>query len=132
MSHALPFTLLLAVLAVTVAAPAQAASSAVCEAMLTDIDLARASLHEYDRALAEIDAERRDLVAAQSGVDRRLVGAHGRAMLQLRAQRDGMALELTLIDSLRPDIASQAAALRETIDHDERGYIACIEAELGP
>lgn len=131
MRHALLFTSVFVLVALVAPAPVHAGRSAVCEAMLSDIDLARQSLHEYDRALAEIDGERRNLVAAQAGLDRRLVGEHGRTMLQLRARRDQMALELTLIDTLRPDIASQAAALRETIDRDERGYIACIEAELG-
>jgi hypothetical protein len=52
-------------------------------------------------------------------------------MFTLRAERDAMIHELTMIDELRPDVAAQLDALREQIEQSERGYIACIETTIG-
>lgn len=113
------------------AGQAQANTATQCAAMLEDVESARTSLDEYETSLVRLDAERRVLVSELAALDAKLVGTSGKTMLALRAERDALAVELTLVDALRPDIVAQRDALRDQIEQSERGYIACIETSIG-
>jgi len=109
---------------------AQANTAAHCAVMLEDVETARTSLEGYDASIVSLDAERQTLVSELAVLDAKLVGATGKAMLGLRAQRDALAVELTLVDGLRPDIVAQRDALQAAIDQSERGYIVCVESSI--
>ena len=109
---------------------AQAATAAHCAVMLEDLQSARASLDGYDATIATIDAERQTLVSDLAVLDAKLVGTTGKAVLELRARRDALATDLTLLDDLRPDIVAQRDALQAEVEQSERGYIVCIEASI--
>ena len=116
----------------TLAGHAQAQQTQTqCAAMLDGVELAQSSADAYATSLAQMDAERTELTQGIAALDARLVGATGKRMFTLRAERDAMIEELTVIDELRPDVAAQLDALREQIEQSERGYIACIETTIG-
>lgn len=115
----------------TLAGDAQATTATHCAAMLDEVEDARTSLDEYDASLLELAAERTELTTEIAALDARIVRATGKVMMSLRAERDAAALELTLVDTLQPEIVAQTEALRATIDASERGYIACIETLVG-
>jgi hypothetical protein len=116
----------------TLAGQAQAQQTQTqCAAMLDGVELAQTSADAYATSLAQMDAERTELVAGIAALDAQLVGTAGKRMFTLRAERDAMIQELTMIDELRPDVAAQLDALREQIEQSERGYIACIETTIG-
>ena len=116
----------------TLAGHAQAQQTQTqCAAMLDGVELAHSSADAYATSLAQMDAERTELTQGIAALDARLVGTTGKRMFTLRAERDAMIEELTMIDELRPDVAAQLDALREQIEQSERGYIACIETTIG-
>lgn len=109
---------------------AQATTAAHCAVMLEDVQSARASLDGYDTSIAALDAERQTLVSELAVLDATLVGTTGKRMLELRAKRDALATDLTMLDDLRPDIVAQRDALQAEVDQSERGYIVCIEGSI--
>jgi predicted nucleic acid-binding Zn-ribbon protein len=114
------------------ATAAASSSAAQCDAMLGDVETARETLDQLERSLAEVDAERAELVEQIAGLAHQLVAAQakGHATLALRAEQDALQLEVSLIDDVRPQILAQLDALRSSVDASERSYIACIETVI--
>ncbi|HWB76822.1 MAG TPA: hypothetical protein VG755_17770 [Nannocystaceae bacterium] len=122
-------TLVLGLTAFTGSASANT-TAAQCEAMLGDVAGAREALASLEQSLVDVDAERVELVAAIASVEKKIAKAKGHAMLSLRAELDGLTVELNLVDELRPELVRQIEGLRTDIDATERGYISCIETVI--
>lgn len=118
-------------------APAQAAqqNAAQCEAMLDDVEIARLSLDQMEVTLTELETESADLEQRilELQVEIRFAKVGGNASL---AKKLGVQLETALqdraaVEQLRPDIAAQVNALRDSVAATERQYIQCVESLIG-
>jgi phage shock protein A len=118
------------------ARPAQAEklTAAQCQTMLESADDARISLESMEGVLAELEAEVAgyETRILELQVDIRFAKMSGNDKLakKLAKEKAGVEKDLLAAETLRPDIAAQVAALRETVDSADHQYIACIEQTL--
>ena len=126
------FTLLATLVA---AAPAHAAeSTARCDAMLEDADLARTSLEQMELTLADLQSEKATLeqriLELQVDIRFAKVGGNDKVAKKLAAELKATEKQLGFVEELRPSIEAQVIALRDSVSSTEREYIACIESTI--
>lgn len=107
-------------------------TAAQCEAMLGDVEGAREALASLEQSLVDVDAERVELTHGIAALEKKIekAKAKGHSTMGLRAELDGLTIELNLVDELRPELVRQIDGLRTDIDATERGYISCIETVI--
>jgi hypothetical protein len=115
-------------------AQAETTTAAQCNAMLEDADDARVSLDQMELTLADLDAEAAALelrvLELQTDIRFARVGGNDKAVKTLKAELAGVEKDLLFVETLRPDIAGQVAALRDIVSKTDHAYIACIEQTI--
>ena len=110
-------------------------NAATCEAMLDDVEIARLSLEQMEVTLAELETESADLQQRilELQVDLRFakVAGNDKLVKKLSAELETAVADRAAVEQLRPDIAAQVAALRESVGTTERQYIQCVESLIG-
>ena len=116
-------------------AQAQQTSAAQCNAMLESADDARTSLAQMETTLAELEADAAAFTQRilELQVDLRFarVAGNDKLVKTLSAELETAVADRATVEQLRPDIAAQVAALRESVGTTERQYIQCVESLIG-
>lgn len=125
---------LLALVGVVPTAQAQKLSAAQCNAMLETADDARTSLAQMETTLAELEAESaafsQRILELQVDIRFAKMGGNDKQVRKLTAEKAQVEKDLEFVELLRPDIAAQVAALRESVATADHDYIACIEQTI--
>jgi len=115
-------------------AQAQQTSAAQCNAMLESADDARTSLAQMETTLAELEADAaaftQRILELQVDIRFARVAGNTKVVRRLETELKTVEQDLQFVETLRPDIATQVAALRETVDSADHQYIACIEQTI--
>lgn len=120
-------------IALSVATPARAAQTEqTCVDALLQIEDARSALDGLQAAVDNAKADRETLTSRVAELDAEIAYAIGdkKTIAKLRAQRAKVTGEIETIDTLLPPIEQQRDVLAAEVEQVERGYIACVEANL--
>jgi hypothetical protein len=125
---------LVALVAVVRPAQAEQNTAAQCNAMLETADDARISLTQMETTLAELEADAASfaqrILELQVDIRFARVAGNTKVVKKLEAEKAAVEQDLEFVETLRPDIAAQVAALRETVSKSDHDYIACIEQTI--
>ncbi len=125
---------LLALVGAVPTAQAQKLSAAQCNAMLEGADDARTSLAQMETTLAELEADAAALsqriLELQVDIRFAKMAGNDKQVRKLTAEKTQVEKDFEFVELLRPDIAAQVAALRESVANADHEYIACIEQTI--
>jgi hypothetical protein len=115
-------------------AEAKQTSAAHCNRVLESADDARVSLSQMETTLAELEADAASFSQRilELDVDIRFarVAGNDKAAKKLQIEKKAVEQDLQFVEALRPDIATQVTALRDTVSKADHEYIACIEQTI--
>jgi chromosome segregation ATPase len=125
---------LLALVGTVSTAQAQKLSAAQCNAMLETADDARLSLAQMETILAELETESaaftQRILELQVDIRFAKMASNDKQVRKLTAEKTKVEQDLQSVELLRPDIATQVAALRDSVASADHEYIACIEQTI--
>ena len=125
---------LLALVGTVRPAQAQKLSAAQCNEMLETADDARISLAQMETTLAELETESaaftQRILELQVDIRFAKMAGNDKQVRKLTAEKTTVEQDLQFVELLRPDIAMQVAALRDSVANADHQYIACIEQTI--